>query len=276
MTDDLRIVKMSAAGNDFILVEPASFASVSSDREDWIRRVCRRRLSVGADGVMFVEPRGGDRVAVCFHNPDGGVAFCGNGSRCAARLARDRGWAGGQMVLETAVGDVPARVDSGRVTLRLPGPLDRGPVRLALDDGSRVEGRWILAGVPHLLITVDDTSASPLDRWGPQLRLHPQFGADGTNVDVVSTTEDGVLHVRTWERGVEGETLACGSAAVAAAFAASLSRGPGRFAIVPESGIPLEVVIDDTGEGGSATLAGDARWIFEGRLSDEATSGFAD
>lgn len=272
------VAKMSAAGNDFVVVGPAAAADLPEDRTAWIRRVCRRRLSVGADGVLFVEPRGGQRVSVVFHNPDGTRAFCGNGSRCAARFAHDRGWAGESMVLETFAGDVPARVDLDRVTLRLPVPQDRGRLSLDLPHGGRVEGRWIVAGVPHFLISVDAVGDAPLDVWGPRIRRHARLGAEGANVDVVSALHGGRLHVRTWERGVEGETLACGSAAVAAGFAAATAAGVRALEIVPASGIPLEVgvVEGDDEEAGGVTLSGDARRIFEGRLGAEATCGFPD
>jgi diaminopimelate epimerase len=265
---------MSGAGNDFLLLGPEQSGRVEGGLEAWIRRVCRRGLSVGADGVLFVEPAGSGRVRVRFHNPDGGMAFCANGSRCAARFARLRGWTGDSLVLDTAIGEVPARIDGERVKLVLPAPRDGGRATIALENES-VSGRRIAAGVPHFVIPVDSTEAAPLERWGPALRRHPSFGPGGTNVDLLAHEEAGRLSVRTWERGVEGETLSCGSGAVAAAFAARLDGEDERLLLLPASGVPLEVGLPGPREAPeAAVLVGDARWIFEAELGREATDGF--
>lgn len=265
MTDEIvRFVKMSGAGNDFLVLGPETAVGLSGEIASWVRRVCVRGLSVGADGVLLVEPAGKGRVRVRFYNPDGSEAFCGNGSRCAARYAHRRGMAGHELVLETSVGDVPAEVAGERVRLELPPARDDGP--LAVDvDGETLEGRRIDAGTPHFVVFVDDPSLAPLERWGPVVRRHARFAPDGVNLDLVRC--DGVMLVmRTWEKGVERETLACGSGAVAAATAAR-SRGVGdRITVVPKSGIPLEVAFSAAG---GVALTGDARFVFEGRLAPE-------
>jgi diaminopimelate epimerase len=265
MTDPVRITKMSGAGNDFLVLGPDAAAAIAGDVAGWVRRVCLRGLSVGADGVLLVEPSGADRVRVRFYNPDGGEAFCGNGSRCAARFARLRGMAADRLVLETCDGEIPAEVTGGRVSLRLPMPRDAGP--LSVDLGAELlRGRRIVAGAPHFVVFVDDPYAAPLERWGPVVRRHTDFAPEGTNLDLVrSDGPEAVL--RTWEKGVERETLACGSGAVAAA-AAVRSLGAGdEVTIVPRSGIPLEVSF---GAGGEVVLRGDARMVFEGHLAPEA------
>jgi diaminopimelate epimerase len=268
----LLFVKMSGAGNDFLVLGPEAVAKLPGDPSDWARRVCRRGLSVGADGVLLVEPQGGGRVGVRFLNPDGTAAFCGNGSRCAARFAHLRGLAGAEMVLETSAGDVPARVEGEAVRIELPPPEDRGALRVDLREET-LEGRWIVAGTPHFLVLVDDTDAAPLDRWGPAVRRHPRFAPQGVNVDVVRVGPDGRVRLRTWEKGVERETLACGSGAVAAAALARLGGGGRRVEVRPASGIPLVV---EFGADDRVGLSGDARLIFEGRLDAEATRGFSE
>ena len=128
------------------------------------------------------------------------------------------------MTLMTAAGEVPAVVSGASVRLTLPPPEDRGPIVLdALGESFR--GRWVNAGVPHVVIPVVGLASYPIERLGPVLRRHDQLGPAGANVDLVEPDRSGRVHVRTWERGVENETLACGTGAVAAAMAARLAGG---------------------------------------------------
>jgi diaminopimelate epimerase len=270
MSSPIAITKMSGAGNDFVVLDEATWAALPSDRKRFVRGVCRRGLSVGADGVLVVGPGGTGRVRVTFMNPDGGEAFCGNGSRCAARYAASRGIAtGSSMILLTSAGEVPAQIVDDAVTLTLPPPEDRGAVELQTPDGA-YRGRFVLAGVPHLVVAVEGLASYPVERIGPALRRHPALGPDGGNVDFVQGDERGRVHVRTWERGVEGETLACGTGAVAAAFAARIDGAPETIAVVPRSGIALRVDLPgDARRPALARLSGDARFVFEGRLAAE-------
>lgn len=263
-------VKMSGAGNDFVVLRAETWEGLTGDREAWVRGVCRRGLSVGADGVLVVGRGDAGRVSVLFRNPDGAEAFCGNGSRCAARFAAARGMVvGSSFELETAAGIVPAVLEGERVTLTLAPPSDRGELRL---DGipGRATGRFVVAGVPHFVVRVDELESASFATAAPVLRRDPAFGAAGANVDFVTFDDGGRLHVRTWERGVEGETLACGTGAVAAAFAARLEGSGDSIEVVPRSGIALRV--DLPGPAVRPTLVrlgGDARFVFEGILSRE-------
>jgi len=274
VSESLAITKMSGAGNDFVVIGPEEARRLGPDLVPWTRRVCRRGVSVGADGVLVVEPVGPDRVRVRFFNPDGVPAFCGNGSRCAARFASLRGFAGSHMLLETSMGPVPAELLDGGVRLVLPPPVDRGD--LAVEIGpERLHGRSILAGVPHFILRIEALEAAPVARLGPSLRSHARFGPEGSNVDWIEWRADGRLGIRTWERGVEGETLACGSGAVAAAFFARLHGAGEAILLVPRSGIPVHVTLPgrpDAPE--SAILEGDARVVFEGSLGSEGTTGY--
>ena len=261
----VRFTKMSGAGNDFVVLDAEGALALAPDPAAWARAVCRRGLSVGADGVLVVQPEGNDRVRVDFMNPDGSVAFCGNGTRCAARFASVRGWCGERAVLSTAVGDVPAEIHGGVVRLTLPAPSDRGELALAAC-GATWRGRHVDAGVPHFVVEVEDVASAPLAAIGPVLRRDPVWGAAGSNVDLVSRAGDGAWRVRTWERGVENETLSCGTGAIATALSARLAGAGETVRVVPASGVELTVTIGP----GRATLAGDARFIFEGTLSAEA------
>ena len=267
------VTKMSGAGNDFVVLDAGTAATIP-DLARFARKVCRRGLSVGADGVLVVGPEEG-AVRVRFLNPDGGEAFCGNGTRCAARFAVLRGLSGEAVRLRTAVGEVEARVEGAQVRLELPGPRDLGPWEGSVD-GLSLTGRRIEAGVPHLVLEVEDVAAAPLERWGPALAHHGAFGPAGTNVDVVAPGAGGTLRIRTWERGVEGETLSCGSGAVAGAHFLALRRGEGDVRVLPVSGVPLRVTLrGELAAPWGARLEGDARVIFEGTLPDEAVSGFS-
>jgi len=201
MDHAIPVAKMSGAGNAFIVLGPAALERIGVPSRDWIGRICRNGVSLGADGVLSVEATGENRVRVRFYNPDGSEAFCGNGSRCAARFAWLQTLAGESMILETLIGEVPARISGDRVRLELPPPTDEGVLTLDVGE-SAIRGHWIVAGVPHFIVAVDDVRQAPLNIMGPALRRHAAFGEDGVNVDVVRLTSAGVLEIRTWERGV--------------------------------------------------------------------------
>jgi diaminopimelate epimerase len=270
MSSGLAIAKMSGAGNDFIVIRGQDADALGPDLGAWIRAVTRRGISVGADGVLAVEPLGPDRARVRYWNADGSEAFCGNGTRCAARFAQREGWVGKSFTLETLVGEVPAEVVSGRVRIVLPPAEDRGEISVEAA-GETHRGRFVVAGVPHFVRRVDDVSEAPLERWGPELRRHAAFGAVGTNVDVVSLDASGVHRIRTWERGVENETLSCGTGAIAAALAVHGAIGADTMTVVPASGVGLEVRLirrRDTLAG--VELVGDARFVLYGTVEPEA------
>ncbi len=276
MSLPLKIVKMAGAGNDFVVLGSEEAAALGTHVAEWVRRVCRRGLSVGADGVLVVAPERSGVVRVTFYNPDGGEAFCGNGTRCAARFARRRGWVGDRFVLETRVGDVPAEVHAAAVRLVLPPPKDLGGRTIDLRP-DRLEGRLVDAGVPHFVVEVPRVADVPLPSLGPRVRRHPELGAEGANADWMERDSEGGLRIRTWERGVEGETLSCGTGAVAAAFAARLAGGPPSLRVVPASGVPLTVSFPgDRQAPESAVLEGDARFVFEGTLDPEAVAGISE
>ncbi|NIM00793.1 MAG: diaminopimelate epimerase [Acidobacteria bacterium] len=269
MNESVCVTGMSGAGNDFLVVGPADAARLGEDRASWARRVCRRGISFGCDGVVIVEACATDRVRVSFVNPDGSSAFCGNGSRCAARFAHLEGLAGRTMVLETAVGEVPAEILPDGVRLELSAPEDHGEIVIE-GAGRAHRGRFVTAGIPHFVQFVDDPGTAPLEEWGPLLRRHAYFGSAGTNVNLASL-DAGRVRLRTWERGVEGETLCCGSGAVAAAFAARRHGAPQRVEVVPASGIPVFVELPgDMATPRAAILEGEARVLFRGEIDPEA------
>jgi diaminopimelate epimerase len=267
-----RFTKVAGGGNDFLLFEADGRALSEEDRHR-LSLVCRRGLSVGADGALFLSPgTGTGRLRLDYFNADGGLAsFCANGTRCAARYAVRHGLATGEPVLETGWGAIPARVEDRRVTLHLPPlPAPEGDVPV-LGEGLPSSATLMQVGVPHLVVFVaGDLEALPIERLGPPLRRHPAL-PDGANVNFVKVEGRG-LAVRTFERGVEGETLACGSGVVASAVVATRQgRVSPPIACSTRSGVSFTVAFTP-GHGAiaDATLTGDAREVFAADLTEEA------
>lgn len=273
--------KMAGAGNDFLVF--LGKPSVGPREAETIRRLCRRGTGVGADGVLFVSEKEGAgprrEVRVDYFNADGGAArFCANGTRCAARFAVLRGLADEELVAHTGWGAIGATVrPDGNVTLRLPEPVALGGSVATFDpEGRQVRPRAasLTVGVPHLVVfCADDVEVETLDvaTLGPPLRRHPSL-AEGANVSFVSVRGLSRLSVRSYERGVEAETLSCGSGVVASALVAGAERGQlPPVSVATRSGSAL--VVGFRLEGSLAhdvTLTGDARVVFEGLLKEEA------
>ncbi len=268
-----QFVKMAGGGNDFLLFEADGRALGEEDRRR-IALLCRRGLSVGADGALFLSQGEDSRIHVDYFNADGGLAsFCANGTRCAARYAVTRGLVKGQEpVLETGWGLIPARVEGASVTLRLPAlALPGGPVGIS-GEGLPPEATPIDVGVPHLVVFVrGDLASLPIDRLAPPLRRHPAM-PDGANVNFVEVTGPRSIRVRTYERGVEGETLACGSGVVASAIAAA-RQGLVSPPVVCATRSGAAFIVSFSERGGEivdAALTGDAREVYSAELNAEA------
>ncbi len=260
-----RYYKLSGAGNDFLaLVEPA--ADPPAER---IRAWCRRGASLGADG-LFVLRRTSRGARMDHFNADGKpAALCLNGTRCAARLAFELGWAADRLEVETGAGPLEARrVDDTRVAVRLQAP-GRPRARRLEVGGEALAGWQLTVGVPHFVLSwPEPLEQAPVERLGPALRLHPDLGPAGANVDFVRFANRHDLEIRTWERGVEGETQACGTGVLAAA-AVGLATGVSQLpvAALTRSGFLLEVAAASPG---AWTLTGDARLLAEGELRPAA------
>jgi len=265
--------RLSGAGNDFLaLAEPGKDPTAEE-----IRAWCRRGLSAGADG-LFTLRRQGERVAMEYFNADGlGAGLCINGTRCAARLAFHLGWARDVVVILTGAGPVSARLAGATVvTLELPGPED--PLReTTVKLGDHLwEGFFVRVGVPHFILPFrEDLARAPMVEVAPRLRHHPVFGLAGANVSFVRFVPPRHLEIRSFERGVEAETLACGTGVLAAVSVGLLIRQlelPATALV--RGGFELTVA----GRGGEPRhperwlLTGDARIIARGELSTEASS----
>jgi diaminopimelate epimerase len=276
-----RFVKMAGGGNDFLLFEADGRRLTEADARR-ISLLCRRGLSVGADGALFLSGSDDGRVHLDYYNADGGLAsFCANGTRCAARYAVTRRLvADVDVVLETGWGHIAARVDGESVTLALRDVLAPSePISLGLEDPQRYSteglpptGIPIHVGVPHLVVFVrGDLAALPIERVGPPLRRHPLL-PEGANVNFVRVAAPDRLEVRTWERGVEAETLSCGSGVVASALVAS-QRGHVELPVACATRGGVVLTVDGRLEKDVFTgisLTGDAREVYRADLREEA------
>ncbi|NOX96790.1 MAG: diaminopimelate epimerase [Nitrospirae bacterium] len=219
----IKFTKMCAGGNDFIVIDNREKV-LPRGEADLARELCPRRFSIGADGLLLLEHSSqGSDFRMRIFNPDGSEAeMCGNGARCLARFARRQGVAGEQMTFETLAGRMEAEVkdNGGEVKLKMPDPRDiRLHIRLCLD-GDVYEVHYLNTGVPHVVLPIESLESVPVNELGRKLRYHKEFFPRGTNVDFIEVESKRSLRVRTYERGVEKETLACGTGAVASAIVA--------------------------------------------------------
>jgi diaminopimelate epimerase len=265
--------KMSGCGNDFIIIDNRKGVVVMSDPARFAARVCRRRLSAGADGLILVENTPTADFKWRFFNSDGSAAeMCGNGARCAARFAQLLGIAGERMTFETLVGTISATVTGDLVKIKLTDPKD-----LVLDEtvmlaaGPVSYGR-VNTGVPHVVIEVPDVESVDVVALGREIRQHNQFAPAGTNVNFVAPLPVGLFAIRTYERGVEDETLACGTGNAAAALVlAERYRCSSPVKLQTRSGGILTIHFHSRhGRFEDLHLEGDARVVYEGVLQEEA------
>jgi diaminopimelate epimerase len=261
---------VSGGGNDFLaLIEPPR-----EPGETEIAAWCARGVSVGADGV-FTLARAGDAVRMDYWNADGRpAALCLNGTRCAARLAFELGWAREQVTVATGAGPFVARPSGATaIALELPRPDSLPRCQPVEVDGEPIDGWFVPVGVPYYVVVWPRSLADcPVAELGAKLRRHAAFGAAGANVDFVRYPDPHRIEVRTFERGVEAETLASGTgvlAAVAVGLQLSLSKLP--VAALTRGGFVLEVAGETIGSAPSRwTLAGDARLLGTIDLSAES------
>jgi diaminopimelate epimerase len=267
--------KMQACGNDFVVIDDR--AGVWAGRESALAlRVCQRRLALGADGMLLLrEGRQPGHFGMVFVNADGSIGeMCGNGARCLAAFIRRAGLAQQALVLDTDAGDVKVRfLDEQQIELTLP---PAGPLRadLRVTWGGR---DWLFdaldVGPPHVVCLLPDVAAlAALDvtGFGQMVRHHALFAPRGCNVNFVAV-DAGLLHLRTYERGVEDETLGCGTGATAGVLVARRQLGlTAPRSVLTSSGETLTIDIDQ-GDG-HLRLTGGAHFVASGELAPELLS----
>ncbi len=267
----LPFVKMHGAGNDFVMIDARDLGGEPALDRARIAALCHRRTGVGGDGLILVgcEPDGAVRMT--YFNADGGEAeMCGNGARCTVAFAHARGLMGERGILATAAGPLEARVHGPTdIEVALP-PFRDLATDLALDGAPAGQAlHHCNTGVPHLVIPVDDIDAVDPATAGPPLRHHARFAPAGVNVNWVAPGAPGApWRLRTYERGVEAETLACGTGASAtAAVLVRLGRAASPVAIQTRGGDLLHIDVDLDHR--RLSLRGPALVAFEGEVRSD-------
>ena len=265
--------KMSGSGNDFIIVDNRDKIVDETDLPNFIAKACRRKMSVGADGFILVENTDTADFKWRFYNSDGSVAeMCGNGARCVARFAYLNGIAGPEMIFETQAGIVYAQVAGESVKVKMTDPLDlRMDYSIELKNSS-LSISSVTTGVPHVVIVKDMIEDAEVVQAGREIRFHDMFAPAGANVNFVCHLKDNIIEIRTYERGVEGETLACGTGAVASAIImARKMKVKSPVYVLTRSGGYLKIFYQENdGKYHDIYLEGDARIIYKAQLWEDA------
>jgi len=286
-------MKLSGSGNDFILIDNRRWVVDPRRAGALAAKVCPHRMSVGGDGLILIERSRRADFRWRLFNADGSEAeFSGNGARCAARFAYLKRIAPRRMRFETLAGIVEAELVANRsgqrgrriagraltgVKVRFPDP---SGLRLHLkvsieqpsDERKVCEAHFLDTGVPHCVYFVDDPERVDVVGIGRPTRYHPLFEPAGANVNFIKVLDPHRIRIRTYERGVEDETLACGTGAIAAALIASLiAKVESPVTLLPQSGLELAVHFTSRGESFTDVyLEGDARAVYEGRILPDA------
>jgi diaminopimelate epimerase len=273
------ITKYQGSGNDFIIIDNRDnfvykeIEKLGLSINEFVRKLCEQHTSVGADGVILIEKAKNPKnhFSWSFFNADGSVAeMCGNGSRCAARFAYEKDIAPKDMVFETIAGEIEAHiVDNKRVKVQLtPYHSHQKDIEIKTEYGT-FKGHFVNTGVPHFVIFMDEDELNNLDveKVGRAIRYHEYFAPKGTNVNFVAKTKNGSFRIRTYERGVEGETLACGTGSAACGINAYLLglSASNIVDIITKSGELLKITIEND----KVFLEGSTTKVFEGMLSYE-------
>lgn len=261
--------KMSGSGNDFVMIDAMTEPAGELMEARTVQAICARATGVGADGLVVIEPSAVADFRMVYLNADGSRAdLCGNASLCSSRLARELGVIGDESYsIETDAGVLRGRFVPGGPEVDLePITEVRTGLSLRLAPGEQWIG-FALAGVPHLVVRVDDVSAVDVVGRGRPLR-HEASLPHGANVNFVSRDVSD-WRIRTYERGVEGETLACGTGAVATAILLATAReATGSVGLRTRSGRLLRVRLERDGDAWHPSLSGEARIVFEGRMAE--------
>lgn len=278
--EKIRFLKMSGSGNDFIVIDNRTLQLSHEQGRDLARLACRRKVSVGADGLILIENDPEVDFRWQFYNADGSDAeMCGNGARCAARFVHLKGIVRKpRMAFRTLAGIIAAELKESRVKIRM-----TPPHSLQLDFCLQVEERsfclsFINSGVPHSVSFLESEEALEefdVFSWGRALRYHARFQPAGSNANFAFVRDGRHISIRTYERGVEGETLACGTGSIAVALiAAARHMVESPVEVKTRGGETLTIYFDNPSREGPAEfsevyLEGDARVVYEAELWDE-------
>ena len=265
--------KMSGTGNDFIIIYNRDRLVEDDGLTEFIRNICRRKMSVGADGLILIESSDKADFRWRFFNSDGSLAeMCGNGARCAARFAYLNGIAGENLSFETEAGIINGQVKGGAAKVKIPDPADLHlDYTVDLEYGPLTVSS-VNTGVPHVVVMKDSVEEVDVFGLGREIRYHEAFAPAGTNVNFICQQKPGQLAIRTYERGVEDETLACGTGSIASALIASCKTDwTSPISLVTRSGESVTIHFRESNHVFTDVyLEGDARIIYTAELGEDA------
>lgn len=268
-TRKIKFTKAVATGNDFIIVDNRR-SQLGRDIPDIARMICDRKWSVGADGLLVVEKSNKADFKMRIFNSDGSEAeMCGNGSRCIALYAATKKIAGRSMTIDTLAGVLKASVKADIVKVKLTDPKEIKWNLCLMIHECPYKLHFTNTGVPHVIHFVDDIEAVNVKELGASMRYHKDFAPSGTNADFVKVIGKDAIQVRTYERGVEDETLACGTGSVASAIiAAEQEKMSSPVTVKTRSGELLKVYFDMVeNEFKNIYLEGKAKLVFDSQIT---------
>ncbi|MEA3368970.1 MAG: diaminopimelate epimerase [Candidatus Ratteibacteria bacterium] len=264
---ELNFTKMTGSGNDFIVIDNRS--KILDGRESEIaRQICRRKFSVGADGLLLIENSERADFRMRIFNPDGSEPeMCGNGARCTALYANLEHIASSKMNFETIAGVIFAEINDNSVRINMGKVKDlKLDLKLSLESGSKIV-HYLNVGVPHAVLIEEALEDIPVNEMGSRIRFHRQFHPGGTNVDFIELKDKETVQMRTYERGVEGETLACGTGAIASAVIAHLLKGlTSPVRVLTQSGEILTVYLEEEEGTLAVALEGKTGLVYKGKI----------
>lgn len=264
----ISFAKYQGSGNDFIIIDDRSCSFPWQDRSA-IVALTSRCLGVGGDGLLLLQPSLIADFRMRIFNVDGSEAsMCGNGLCCLVSYIKNLGFSSSSFAIETGRGVLSCGIEGDHVTIAMPTPRLLGwDMRL---EGLESYPLFVVdTGVPHGVCVVENLEEFPLENIGPLFRFHPYFSPEGINMNVMEPSSDGTLRIRTYERGVEGETLSCGTGACAAAvvYHQQTAAATSLIRMMPKSGVPLEFFLENTLQGCKVVFRGSGCFVFEGRIS---------
>ena len=267
---NISFVKMSGAGNDFIIIDKAQNPEIALTN-NVISRLCNRRNGIGADGIIIISGHDEFDFSMDYFNADGSTGtLCGNGARCAIKFAHDAGKTKSNIVsfISNEIEYTGELLNNGLIKFNLKPPVNiEENISLEIA-GSGISASFLHTGSPHVVIVVDDIDDVPVIKIGREIRYSERFSPEGTNVNFIETTGKKIF-IRTYERGVEDETYACGTGAVAAAIIGNI-----KFGVKPPVSLHTkggdELVVDFIADGSdykNVSLTGPVKEVFNGEIS---------
>ena len=270
ITMQIAFTKMHGAGNDFVMVENLD-GSIELSREQ-VAFLCHRRFGIGADGLILLNPPANDAVdaTMVYYNADGGrVDMCGNGARCFTSFAMQNGVGDGTTVrFMTDAGPMSATGNDGQFTIVMPPVKDLKLDKQLSTQSCSYDYHFMNTGVEHFVTFLDDVSVVDIRPEGSAIRYHDTFAPRGSNANFAQVQDDGIIKVRTYERGVEDETLACGTGVTAVAIAAclkGLAKQPVSVLVAGGDVLTIDFELDGQ-KVDKVTLTGPAKNVFTGTV----------